>query len=43
LKKWKKERETLAMIKRSKSRIPKLAMKIQNPTDARAEGSKKHC
>jgi hypothetical protein len=43
LKKWKKVREPPAMIKRLKARIPELVMQRQSPTDARAEGSKKHC
>jgi hypothetical protein len=29
--------------KEVKARIPELAMQRQNPMDARAEGSKKHC
>jgi hypothetical protein len=43
LNKWKKVREPPTMIKRSKARIPNLAMQRQNPMDARVEGRKKHC
>jgi hypothetical protein len=41
-KKWKKERDIPAMIKRPKVKISELVMQRQNPTDTRVEGSKKH-
>jgi hypothetical protein len=41
LRKWKKARETLVMIRRTKARIPELVMKRQIPMDAREKESKK--
>jgi hypothetical protein len=42
LTKWKNVREPPAMIRRSKARIPELAMQRQSPMDTRVEESNKH-
>jgi hypothetical protein len=42
LKKWKKEREPLAMIRRPKARILELVMQRQSPIDARGKDRRKH-
>jgi hypothetical protein len=42
LRKWKKEREPLVMIRRSKAIIPEFVMSRQSPIDAREKERRKH-